>query len=40
VSGPPGMYVGAISGDTVWAKRWDAYDTPAVVRLIVQRPGR
>jgi len=39
VSGPTGMYAGAISGDTVWAIGLGEYDTPAVVRLIVERPG-
>lgn len=37
VSGPPGVEVGAISGDTVWGARSAAYDIPSVVRYIVAR---
>lgn len=37
VSGPPGVVVGAISGDTVWGARSAAYDIPQVIRYVVAR---
>ncbi|HSW30785.1 MAG TPA: hypothetical protein VLH75_14960 [Longimicrobiales bacterium] len=37
VSGPPGVEVGAISGDTVWGVRSVAYDIPQLVRFVIAR---